>query len=92
METFTSIHSSDVDPKTLRRTLADYAEYEELRVFRRLLLTRLGLIAVVVCILSWPIHLLPHVAIWVAVAVVALAAILTSPTPPAIPGTPAIRR
>ena len=92
METFTSVHSSDVDPATLRRVLADYAEYEQARVFRKLLLTRLALIAVAVWFLSWRVHLLPHIALWVAMAIIAFAAFFTSPTPPAIPGTPAIRR
>lgn len=92
METFTSIHSSDVDPATLRRVLADYVEYEQLKVFRKLLLTRLSLIAFVVWALSWPAHLLPRVALWVALALVALAALVTRPIPPAIPGTPATRR
>ena len=92
METFTSVHASDVDPATLGRVLADYAEYEQARVFRRLVLTRLSLITVVVWFLSWRVHLLPHVALWVALAIVAFAAFFTSPTPPAIPGTPANRR
>ena len=92
METFRSVHASDVDPATLERLLAEYAEYEESRVFRRLVLTRLSLIAVAVWFLSWRVHLLPHVALWVALAMVAFAAFFTSPTPPAIPGRPAIRR
>ena len=79
MERFTSIHSSEIDPATLRQVLADYAEYEQAKVFRKLLLTRLSLIAFVVGVLSWPAHLLPHIALWVALAIVALAAVLTSP-------------
>ena len=87
-----SIHSSDVDPERLRRTLAEYAEYEQAKVFRKLVLTRLATIAFVVWILSWPAHLLPHIALWVALAIVALAAFLTSPPSPAMPGTPPSRR
>ena len=92
MPTYMSIHSADMDPEGLRRTLAEYAEYEQARAFRKLLLRRLAIIAFVVWILNWPAHLLPHIALWVALAIVALAAFLTSPTPPAIPGTPASRR
>jgi len=79
METSTSVHASDVDPDTLRQMLAEQAAYEQAKVFRNLLLRRLGLIALVVWVLSWPAHLLPHIALWVALAIVALAVILTLP-------------
>jgi hypothetical protein len=77
MENFSSVHSSDADPDTLQRVLADDAEYEQASVFRTLVLRRLGLIAFVVWALSWPIHLLPHIALLVALAIVALAALVT---------------
>jgi hypothetical protein len=77
MENFSSIHSSDADPDALRQMLADNAEYEQASVFRTLVLKRLGLIAFVVWILSWPVHVLPHIALWVALAIVALAALVT---------------
>ena len=92
METFRTIHSSDVDPELLEKTLAEYLAHEQARVFRKLLLTRLACIALVVWILAWPAHVLPHIALWVALAIVAPAAFLTSPIPPTIPGTPASRR
>ena len=92
MPTYVSIHSSDIDPEGLRRTLAEFAKYEQMRAFRKLLLRRLAVIAFVVWILSWPAHLLPHIALWVALAIVVLAAFLISPTPPAIPGTRATHR
>lgn len=91
METFTSVHSSNADPDALQQLLAAYAEYEQATVFRKRLLTRLAIIAFVVWVLSWPAHVLPHIALWVALAIVALAAVVTSPSPPAIPGTPATR-
>jgi hypothetical protein len=81
METSTSVHASDVDPDTLRQMLAEQAAYEQAKVFRNLLLRRLGLIALVVWVLSWPAHLLPHIALWVALAIVALAVVLTAPPP-----------
>ena len=91
MDTFISVHSSEADPDTLQRMLADSAdadsadadsaEYELASVFRRLLLTRLSLIAFVVWVLSWPAHVLPHVALWVALTIVALAVVLTAPPP-----------
>ena len=81
METYISVHSSEADPEALQRMLADNAEYELASLFRKLLLTRLSLIAFVVWVLSWPAHVLPHVALWVALAIVALAVVLTSPAP-----------
>jgi hypothetical protein len=77
MESFSSVRSSDADPDTLQQMLADGTEYEQASVFRRLLLRRLALIAFVVWVLSWPTHLLPHIALWVALAIVALAALVT---------------
>jgi len=79
MENFSSVHSSDADPAALQRLLADYAPDEQAEVFRTLVLRRLAVIAFVVWILSWPAHLLPHIALWVALAIVAPAAVLTSP-------------
>lgn len=87
-----SIHSSEVDRDTLREILAENAAYEQARVFRSRLLRRLGLIAFVVWVLSWPTHLLPHIALWIMLAIVAAAAFFTSTTPPAMPGTPGSRR
>ena len=81
METYISVHSSEADPEALQRMLADNAEYELASLFRKLLLTRLSLIAFVVWVLSWPAHVLPHVALWVALAIVALAVVLTAPPP-----------
>jgi len=80
MDTSTSVHASDVDPDTLRQMLAEQAACEQARVFRNLLLGRLGLIALIVWVLSWPAHLLPHIALWVALAIVALAVVFTSPS------------
>jgi hypothetical protein len=81
MDTSTSVHASDVDPDTLRQMLAEQAAYEQAKVFRTLLLRRLALIAFVVWVLSWPAHVLPHIALWVALAIVALAVVLTAPPP-----------
>lgn len=77
METFSSVHSSGADPEALRRMLADHAGHEPASVFRALLLPRLARVAFVVWILGWPIHLIPHAALWVALAILALAAMLT---------------
>jgi len=73
------VHASNVDPVVLQRMLASSTEPEQAGVFRKLLLRRLTALAFVVWVLSWPAHLLPHIALWVALAILALAIVLTSP-------------
>ena len=80
MDTSLSVHASEVDPDTLRQMLAEQAAYEQATLFRNLLLRRLALIALVVWVLSWPAHVLPHVALWVALGIVALAVVFTAPS------------
>lgn len=58
------LHSSDVDPDQLQRLVAEQIAQDQARAFRRYFLTRLGLVAAVVWLFSWPIHLLPHTVLW----------------------------
>lgn len=74
MERFTSVHSSDVDATDLQRAVAAQADDAHGQVFRRLLLRRLLIIAAAVWTLSWPLHVLPHAALWVVLGIVAIAA------------------
>jgi uncharacterized membrane protein len=64
-------------------TVSESVEYQQAKALRRYFLTRLGLIALVVWLLSWPIHLLPHTVLWVLFAIAALIGFLVSPPPPA---------
>jgi hypothetical protein len=83
------LHSSDADPDSLRRMIADQIAQDQAREFRRYFLTRLAVIGAAVWLLSWPIHLLPHTVLWALVASAAFAIGLMSPsrTAPATRGT-----
>jgi hypothetical protein len=74
------VHSSDLEPEELRRVLADHVARDEARAFRRFFLARLALVAAGVWLLSWPIHLLPHTALWSLVAAAVLGIGLMSPS------------
>ena len=47
MHTVTSFHASDVQPDQLSGIMADYLALERARIFRRLLMKRFGVLAVV---------------------------------------------
>jgi hypothetical protein len=47
MHTVTSFHASDVQPDQLSGIMADYLALERARIFRRLLVKRFGVLAVV---------------------------------------------
>ena len=59
-------------------TVSDCVAYQQTRAFRRFFLIRLGLIAIVVWLLSWPTHVLPHTVLWGVFATASLAIGLTS--------------
>ena len=83
------LHSSDVEPDRLRRMIAEQIAQDQAREFRRYFLTRFAIVASVVWLLSWPIHLLPHTVLWALAASAAFAIGLMSPsrTHPATRGT-----
>ena len=53
MHTVTSFDAPAVPPEELRAIVADYLALEELRIFRRLLLTRFGILTAVVATAGW---------------------------------------
>ena len=85
MDDFAVVHSSDIEPDTLRHLLADQIAHEQASEFRRFFLIRLGVILGGVWLLSWPVHVLPHTLLWVLLAIVALAVGLTSPSRTRLP-------
>ena len=89
MDSFISVHSSDLERDELQRVLADHVAYTQAREFRRFFLTRLGLAVAGAWLLSWPVHLLPHTVFWTLLATMALVIGLTSPsrTHPTSPDT-----
>ena len=64
MDDFFVVHSSDVEPDELPRLLADRIAQEQVREFRRFILTRFAIVIAGAWLLSWPVHLLPHTVLW----------------------------
>ena len=60
----TSIPSSALPQDELGRVLADYVALDEARVFRRLLVTRFGLLALVAVLIAIVLPALPTTAKW----------------------------
>lgn len=60
----TSFHESAVSANELNRIMADYLALERVRVFRRLLVTRCGILATVVAVAGLWLHWLPPFASW----------------------------
>jgi hypothetical protein len=73
------LHSSDVEPDSLRRLLAEQIAQDQAREFRRYFLTRLVVAVAATWLFSWPIHLLPHTVLWSLLASAALGIGLMSP-------------
>jgi hypothetical protein len=65
MQTVTSFPTSAVSREELGAILQDYLSLERARVFRRLLVTRFGLLALVVAIVAAVTHELSPFARWV---------------------------
>ncbi len=65
MQTVTSFPTSAVSREELGAILEDYLSLERARVFRRLLVTRFGLLALVVAIVAAVTHELSPFARWV---------------------------
>jgi len=64
MQTITSIHASAIPPEELSGIMADYLALERARIFRRLLVTRFGLLAVTAAVIGGLLHWLPPFASW----------------------------
>ena len=79
MDDFLQIHSSEVEPGELQRLLADRVAQEQVREFRRFILTCFGIVMAAAWLLSWPIHLLPHTVLWSLLATAAFVIGLISP-------------
>jgi len=74
-----NVHSSDLEPDQLRRLLADQIAQDEAHGVRAYFLKRLAGVAVVVWVLSWPLHVLPRTVLWSLLAAAVFAFGLMSP-------------
>ena len=79
MDDFFVVHSSEVEPDELPSLLAERIAREQVREFRRFILTCFGVVMVVAWLLSWPVHFLPHTVLWSLLATAALVIGLTCP-------------
>lgn len=70
---FVSFAASEIDPPKLSQVLADYLAYEQARVFRRLLLKRLGIAAVIASVVAVSVGLLSRPPFWVLIGLLAAA-------------------
>jgi hypothetical protein len=64
MDDFLQVHSSEVEPGELQRLLAERVAQEQIREFRRFVLTCFAIVMAAAWLLSWPVHLLPHTVLW----------------------------
>ena len=64
MDDFFQVHSSEVEHGELQRLLADRLAQEQVREFRRFILTCFATVMAAAWVLSWPVHLLPHTVLW----------------------------
>src|SRR5688500_12012527 len=69
MHTVTSFHASAVQPEELSGIMADYLGLERARIFRRLLVTRFGLLVLAVAVIGGVFHWVPAFATWFSVGV-----------------------
>jgi hypothetical protein len=73
MHAVTSFHASAVEPDQISAILAEYVAVERARIYRRLFVTRFGVLAAVLAIAGFVFHWLPAVASWCSLAVCAIA-------------------
>ena len=64
MHTVTSFHASTLEPGTLAALMAEYVSVERARVIRRLLVTRLGTLALIPAVLGLVFHRLTAFTSW----------------------------
>lgn len=72
---FLSFPASEVDPQKLSRVMTDYLDYEHVRLFRRLLLKRLAIVAASATLIAWLFDVLWRPPYWVVLALIAAAAL-----------------
>ena len=75
MQTVTSFHSSAVEPRHVSDIMADYLALERARIYRRLFVTRCGLLALFMAVIGLGLHWLPGVASWSSVGLCSVAPI-----------------
>ena len=73
MHSVTSFHASAVEPRQFSAIVAEYLALERARIYRRLFVTRFGVLALVMAIIGFGFHWLPAVASWCSVALCAIA-------------------
>ena len=59
MRIVTSFHASAVEPEHINAIAAEYLALEQARIYRRLFVTRFGLLALVLVIVGFGLHWLP---------------------------------
>lgn len=79
MDDFFVVHSSDVDPDELPHLLADRIAQEQVRQFRRSILTCFAIVMMGAWLLSWPLDVLPHTVLWSLLATAVMVIGLMSP-------------
>jgi Flp pilus assembly protein TadB len=72
MHVVTSLPSASVEPVELNAVMSDYLALELARTYRRLFVTRFGLLGLVLGIAGLAFHWLPAFAAWFCVAVCAV--------------------
>jgi hypothetical protein len=75
MQTVTSFHSSAVEPHHISAIMAEYLALERARIYRRLFVTRFGLLALFVALIGLGFHWLPRFASWLSVGLCSVAPI-----------------
>jgi hypothetical protein len=73
MQTITSFHGSEVPPEELTALMADYMSLDQARTYRRLFVSRFGVLASVFGIVGFGFHLMPVLASWFSVALCSIA-------------------
>ena len=73
MQTVTELHSADVAPAQLNAVLADYVAVDQARIYRRLFVTRFGVLASALGTIGFAFDWRPVFAVWFSVAACAVA-------------------
>jgi len=73
MQTVTSFRASAVEPELINAIAAEYLALERTRTYRRLFVTRFGLLAFTLAIVGFGLHWLPTAGAWAAVGLCSVA-------------------
>ena len=73
MHTVTSFDSASVGPQEINAVMADYFALERARIYRRLFVTRFGILALIFGTIGLGLHWLPPFASWFSVGLCAIA-------------------